>query len=183
MLTGHCRSTSAIVRTRNLRHFGGLVAHGVLVPPSAGAPPTGSRSTSEVMRGQQVSIQLRQLAVGQSLAISRAAIHEGYRAAAVVRDTPSSAATALTAAPSAQASMIRDRSARACAVFRRRAHPSRTHRSDLCMRMHRRNLFTSAEPVIPGTQFNLICAPRPMIVEEPATAQIGGYMIACIRQG
>ena len=43
--------------------------------------------------------------------------------------SPSSAATALTAAPSAQASTIRDRNASACAVFRRRAHPSRTWRS------------------------------------------------------
>ncbi len=48
---------------------------------------------------------------------------------AVVRDIPSSAATALTPAPSAQARTIRDRSASACAVFRRRAHPSRTCRS------------------------------------------------------
>ena len=48
---------------------------------------------------------------------------------AVALDIPSSAATALTAAPSAQAKTIRDRSASAWAVFRRRAHPSRTCRS------------------------------------------------------
>ena len=47
----------------------------------------------------------------------------------VVRDMRSSAATALTGAPSAQASTMRDRSASACAVFRRRAHASRTCRS------------------------------------------------------
>jgi hypothetical protein len=35
---------------------------------------------------------------------------------------------------------------------------------------------SSAEPVVPGAQFNLICAPRPMIVEEPVTVQIGGYL-------
>jgi len=48
---------------------------------------------------------------------------------AVVRDMRSSAATALTAAPSAQASTIRDLSASACAVFRRRAQACRTCRS------------------------------------------------------
>jgi hypothetical protein len=37
---------------------------------------------------------------------------------------PSSPATALTESCSAQASTIRDRSASACAVFRRCAHPS-----------------------------------------------------------
>jgi hypothetical protein len=47
----------------------------------------------------------------------------------VARDIASSAATVLTLAPSAQASTIRDRSASACAVFRRRDHPSRTCRS------------------------------------------------------
>ncbi len=36
------------------------------------------------------------------------------------RETPSSAATALIVPPSAQARMIRDRVASACAVFRRR---------------------------------------------------------------
>ena len=48
---------------------------------------------------------------------------------AVARETPSPAAAALTESPPAQASTIRDRSARACAVFRRPAHPSRTRRS------------------------------------------------------
>lgn len=42
---------------------------------------------------------------------------------AVVLDIPSSAATSVTETPSAQPRMTRDRSARACAVFRRRAHP------------------------------------------------------------
>ena len=42
----------------------------------------------------------------------------------VARETPGSAATALIDSPSAQASTIRDRSASACAVFRRRAQPS-----------------------------------------------------------
>jgi hypothetical protein len=67
---------------------------------------------------------------GSSLSPSRrAARNRDRHLPAVVLDTPSSAATALTAAPSAQARMIRDRSASACAVFRRRAHPSRTRRS------------------------------------------------------
>jgi hypothetical protein len=48
---------------------------------------------------------------------------------AVARDTPRPAAAALTESPSAQASTILDLSASACAVFRRRAHPSRTRRS------------------------------------------------------
>ena len=48
---------------------------------------------------------------------------------AVARETPRPPATALTESPAAQASTIRDLSASACAVFRRRAHPSRTRRS------------------------------------------------------
>ena len=49
----------------------------------------------------------------------------------VSRETPRSAATAVTDLPSALASTIRDRSARACDVLRRRAHPSRTCRSSV----------------------------------------------------
>ena len=60
---------------------------------------------------------------------SRDARNRDRHLPAVVLDIPSSAATPLTGPPSAQASTIRDRSARACAVFRRRAHPSRTWRS------------------------------------------------------
>jgi hypothetical protein len=47
----------------------------------------------------------------------------------VALDLPRPVATSLTVPPAAQASTIRDRSASACAVFRRRAHPSRTCRS------------------------------------------------------
>src|SRR6185437_2037638 len=60
---------------------------------------------------------------------SRNARNRARHLPAVVLDIPSSAATSLTEPPSAQARMTRDRSARACAVFRRRAHPSRTWRS------------------------------------------------------
>ncbi len=55
---------------------------------------------------------------------SRPARNRDRHLPAVAREIPSSAATALTAPPSAQASTIRDRSASACAVFRRRAQPS-----------------------------------------------------------
>ena len=60
---------------------------------------------------------------------SRDSMNRDRHLPAVVLDIPSSAATSLTEPPPAQPRMIRDRSARACAVFRRRAHPSRTWRS------------------------------------------------------
>ena len=60
---------------------------------------------------------------------SRSSRNRDRHLPAVAREIPSSAATALTGRPSAQASTIRDRSASACAVFRRRAQPSRTCRS------------------------------------------------------
>jgi hypothetical protein len=51
------------------------------------------------------------------------------RSRSVVSEMPSSAATAVTGVQSAEASTIRDRSGSACAVFCRRAQPSRACRS------------------------------------------------------
>jgi len=47
----------------------------------------------------------------------------------VARDTPNWLATSPIVAPSAHRNTIRDRSANACAVFRRRDHPTNTDRS------------------------------------------------------
>jgi hypothetical protein len=60
---------------------------------------------------------------------SRAARNRARHLVTVGRDTPSATATFLFGVPSAHASTIRDRIASACAVFRRRAHPSKTCRS------------------------------------------------------
>jgi hypothetical protein len=60
---------------------------------------------------------------------SRPSRNRDRHLAVVAREIPSSAATALTEAPSAQASTIRDRSDSAWAVFRLLTHPSRTRRS------------------------------------------------------
>ena len=62
---------------------------------------------------------------------SREAWNRDRHLRTVSRDTFSSAATAVTDAPSAQANTIRERCASACDVLRRRAHPSRTCRSSV----------------------------------------------------
>ena len=81
----------------------------------------------------------------------------------VSRDTFSSAATAVTDLPSAQASTILDRNASACDVLRRRAHPSRTCRSSV--------LSTS------GTSFGL-GTPDSLPADEESMTQntrVGGF--------
>jgi hypothetical protein len=60
---------------------------------------------------------------------SRSTVNRFRHFATVPRVIPSSAAAPELAPPSAQASTIRDLSASACAVLRRRAHPSNTARS------------------------------------------------------
>jgi hypothetical protein len=97
------------------------------VPPSGGscssvAASTFSTCASVIVRGRPGR--------GSSFSpASRDSTNRARHLPAVVLEIPSSADTSLTEVPAAQARMIRDRSARAWAVFRRRAHPSRTCRS------------------------------------------------------
>ena len=96
------------------------------------SPSGGSCSSVAVMtRSTSSSLTVRgRPGRGSSLSpSSRAVRNRDLHLATVVLETPRSPATALTGAPPAQANTTRDRSANACAVFRRRAHPCRTRRS------------------------------------------------------
>ena len=96
------------------------------------SPPGGGCSSVAVMTRSTCSSVTVRGRPGRGSSVSpssRASRNRDRHLPAVVREMPSSAATALTANPSAQASTIRDRSASACAVLRRRAQPSRTCRS------------------------------------------------------
>jgi hypothetical protein len=96
------------------------------------SPPGGACSSVVVMTCSTCSSLIVRGRPGRGSSVSpssRSRTNRPRHFDTMSRETPSSPATAVIVPPSAHARMIRDRSASACAVFRRRTHALSVRRS------------------------------------------------------
>jgi len=96
------------------------------------SPPAGACSSVAVITASTCSSLISRGRPGRGSSVSPASLFSRNRDRhfeTMSRETPRSAATVLFDPPAAQARTIRDRSASACAVFRRRDHAVSVRRS------------------------------------------------------